>query len=92
MISTRKAALQGLAVRLTAIMVAVLGLWPEDDEEIPEPPPPPTNSGGGGGRIQPQRQGDARRLRRLQDQQRIQRNNMIAIATVLAMAEEGLLT
>lgn len=37
MISARRAALLGLTTPLTAIMVAVLGLWPEDDEEPPLP-------------------------------------------------------
>lgn len=42
MISTRRAALLGLAVPLSSIMVAVLGLWPEDDAQ-----PPPFVGGGG---------------------------------------------
>jgi hypothetical protein len=37
MISTRRAALLGLSTPLSLIMVAVLGLWPEEEEEtLPE--------------------------------------------------------
>ena len=38
MISARRAALLGLTTPLTAIMVAVLGLWPELDDELPAAP------------------------------------------------------
>ncbi len=38
MISVRRAALLGLTTPLTAIMVAVLGLWPEPQEPLFELP------------------------------------------------------
>ena len=46
MISARRAALLGLTVPLSPIMVAVLGLWPELEEEAP----PASQVYGGGGR------------------------------------------
>lgn len=49
MISARRAALLGLTEPLSAIMIAVLGLWPQEDEDIVWAPP--AGEGGGGGKI-----------------------------------------
>lgn len=38
MISARRAALLGLTVPLSPIMIAVLGLWPEPEDDLPELP------------------------------------------------------
>lgn len=53
MISARRAAQLGLAEPLSAIMLALLGLWPEPADELI--PPPLQQSTGGTGRSSPKR-------------------------------------
>lgn len=89
MISPQRAASLGLTVPLTAIFIALLGLWPLEDEEEPLPDyRPPISEGGGGGRSRAQ--ADAQRSKRifLAKQRSILEHNLAIIAMTIAIAEE----
>lgn len=87
--SPQRAAALGLKVPLKPIVIALLGLWPLEDEEEPLPDyRPPISEGGGGGRSRAQ--ADAQRSRRifLAKQRSILEHNLAAIAMTLAIAEQ----
>ena len=88
MISARRAALLGLSVPLSAIMLAVLGLWPWSDDEEPLPvyAPPPSSGGGGGSakKLLHSREKNKAAAERL----RIYSENMKIIATICAAVAE----
>lgn len=100
MISARRAALLGLTVPLSAIMTAVLGLWPEPEDEDDTPPQFDIGSGiglGGGGK--PVRKTLAKKRPAQEDdddfldhQRRMFERNRAAIAAIIAVVEaEGML-
>ncbi len=87
MIDPRRAALLGLTVPLTPIVIALLGLWPVDEEEPLPVYVVPVSEGGGGRRV-PQRPKMQRASRAfLAEQQRIVDQNRAAIAMIVAIAE-----
>ncbi len=94
MISARRAALQGLKVPLTAIMIAVLGLWPEPEDEVVVPPHDLRDPLGGAYSEEPSTK-PAKATKATDDAKRkalmlIRRakSNALAIMTAIAYAEE----
>ena len=91
MISFRRAALLGLNAPLSAIMLAVLGLWPRQDDELPPTPqfiggPDAPASSQSVPRDYEEDQLDrVRREIKLKEQAR--RNMSIMLATMAAIAE-----
>lgn len=91
MITARRAAALGLTAPLSAIMIALLGLWPEQDDP-PAPPVPPVFVEVGGGMTAAQA-AEVRRQNAAEDDdaQRITRQNQLILALVTAAVTEGLL-
>lgn len=91
-ISARRAALLGLTVPLSAVMTAVLGLWPEEDDEVVVVPPFSGDpKGGGDGRRRGERKTTPRSDKAdewIAEQRRIARANRLAIAIIVAIAEQ----
>lgn len=86
MISARRAALLGLTVPLSAIMVAVLGLWPEADEtEVPIPAKTIADPKGGGKPVKKSEDGEWLAAQR----KRMKSQLDAVIAMVCAIAEES---
>lgn len=90
MISSRRIALLGIGYPLSPVMLAVLGLWPEE-EDTPQPPMFGLHDplGGGGGR-----QSKAPPLKRRpevdDDMPRIRRQNDLILSLVMAAVTEEL--
>lgn len=91
MISARRAALLGLTVPLSAIMLAVLGLWPEpeDDDVFPAFPPPADPRGGGSRR----KKAEPRKPKAEDDdyltwRRRLRQQTQAVIAAACAIGEE----
>lgn len=80
MISYRKAALLGLTAPLSAIMIAVIGLWPEPDEPIIQPQPVFLGGGSKGRRFSFDAFDDI-------DKKRAQVNMKFMLLTAAALAE-----
>lgn len=90
MISARRAALQGLKVPLTAIMIAVLGLWPEPEDEVVVPNDLTDPLGGGyskPARTKPAKADDDAEYEALRLIRRMQ-SNAAAVMTAVAYAEQ----
>ena len=91
MITARRAALLGLTTPLSAIMIALLGLWPEQDDP-PTPPIPPAFVEVGGG-MTAARAAEVRRQNAQEDDDapRVARQNSLIVALVTAAITEGLM-
>lgn len=90
MISARRAALLGMTVPLSAIMLAVLGLWPEEDEtEVVTIPARTVADPKGGGKVEPVRKkaDDGEWLTAQRKRMKSQLDAVIAM--VCAIAEES---
>lgn len=85
MISARRAALLGLTVPLTAIMIAVLGLWPEP-EEPPAAPTPSAVYGGGAARKFDHALYERLRAQDAKERQE-RRNRLLVLLTAMALEE-----
>ena len=89
MITARRAALLGLTTPLTAIMVALLGLWPEADDPTPDIPTAFVEVGGG---MTAARAAEVRRQNASDDDApRVARQNSLIVALVTAAITEGLM-
>lgn len=86
MMSARRAALLGLNAPLSAIMIAVLGLWPEREDEPVEIPVKTTADPLGGGQVQKKKDDDDEYF--LAWKRRMKKQTQSIIAAVCAIAEE----
>lgn len=90
MISFRRAALLGLNAPLSAIMLAVLGIWPRPDDEAPALPPIVSGPDGpsASSRSRDHEEDPLDRVRReIEIEEQARRNMAIMLATVTALAE-----
>lgn len=89
MISARRAALLGLDAPLSPIMLAVLGLWPEQEDETPVIVPEPAR--GSGGAVKRPKPDAEWTDPSDDDERRVMNNNQAIIATVVALVAAGVL-
>jgi hypothetical protein len=89
-ISARRAALLGLTTPLTAIMIALLGLWPEqEDEAVVDVPSPVYGSGGRGVAVQARSLSDY--IPTEDNPLQVRNNNKAVIAAIVALIASGVL-